>query len=398
VAGQRTPQIAVPHTLSRWSPSSVFADVARALEASGVVDQMMTWDQLVYFWPPQVWTDQTTGMKGMIGDLDSHRDVFATSAYGLSAAPKLGLTVSTDAIRRGPAELFQTMTTLAEMTEGEAIIQMGAGEYKQCKPYGWKRSRGLARLEDHLKLAGIIYDNQEPVSFEGNDWTFDHAWLGAARPPRRPQLWGLGGGPKLLDLVTSYADGFCTSTPNVWASPEGTAENVAALKDDLERKERDPEGFGFGTWVMLLVHDDPNVIDRALENPIFKWLAATAGRMNQTAWDREGIEPVMPRDWHYAMRMLPIAYSDAEVEEILGKVTREMTEKSYIFGTAAEVTAEMQRHVDAGLTWIAPCDLLPMIGDPADVPAAMQRTLDVCALLKGGDPTGSGSVAAASAQ
>jgi phthiodiolone/phenolphthiodiolone dimycocerosates ketoreductase len=381
IAAERV-RIALPHTLSRWSSSNDFAEIARVMQASGVVDQMMTWDQLVYFWPPQTWTQQTTGMKGLIGDLDSHRDVFATSAYGLSAAPKLGVAISTDAIRRGPAELFQTMTTLAEMTDEEVIIQMGAGEFKQCKPYGWKRSRGLARLEDHLKLARLLYDSEEPVSYEGNDWTFDHAWIGAARPARRPQLWGLGGGPKLLDLVTSYADGFCTSAPNVWARPEETAENVSAMKADLERKDRDPDAFGFGCWMMMLIHEDPNVIDRALENPVFKWLAATAGRMNQAAWDKEGIEPIFPRDWHYAMKMLPMRYSDAEVEEILGKVTREMAERSYIFGTVEEVSVELQRHVDAGLNWIAPCDLLPMIGSPEEVPAAIQRTFATCARLK----------------
>jgi phthiodiolone/phenolphthiodiolone dimycocerosates ketoreductase len=59
-----------------------------------------------------------------------------------------------------------------------------------------------------------------------------------------------------------------------------------------------------------------------------------------------------------------------------------MTEKSYVFGTVEEVSAEMQHHVDAGLTWIAPCDLLPMIGQPEDVPAAMQRTFDACSILK----------------
>jgi hypothetical protein len=59
-----------------------------------------------------------------------------------------------------------------------------------------------------------------------------------------------------------------------------------------------------------------------------------------------------------------------------------MTEKSYVFGTVEAVSAEMQRHVDAGFTWIAPCDLLPMIGQPEDVTAAMQRTLDACSILK----------------
>ena len=379
----RDVQVVVPNTLSRWSSSVQFAEISKALEASGVVDQMMVWDQLVYFWPPSLWTKENTPMVEVIGDLDSHRDVFATSAYGLSAAPKLGLTVSTDAIRRGPAELFQTMSTLAEMSEGDVVIQMGAGEFKQCKPYGWKRSRGLKRLEDQFKLAREIWDAAGPIDFEGNDWNFDGAWLGASRPERRPQLWGLGGGPKLLDLTTSYADGFCVSIPNVWSSPDEAAESITALKQDLERKGRDPEQFGFGAWMMLMIHDDQEVIDRALDNPLFTWLAATAGRMNQADWADEGIESIFPHDWHYAMKMLPVAYTPAEVDEVVAQVTREMAEKAYIYGTVEEVTAKMQEYIDAGLTWIAPCDLLPMVGEPEGAPAAFQRTLETCAALKG---------------
>jgi phthiodiolone/phenolphthiodiolone dimycocerosates ketoreductase len=83
------------------------------------------------------------------------------------------------------------------------------------------------------------------------------------------------------------------------------------------------------------------------------------------------------------MKMLPTRYSDSEVDDILSKVSREMTEKSYIFGTVEEVSAEMQRHIDAGLNWIAPCDLLPMIGTPEEAAEALPRTLESCAILKG---------------
>ena len=48
------------------------------------------------------------------------------------------------------------------------------------------------------------------------DWK---AWLGSARG-RRPQLWGLGGVPKLLDLATTYGDRVTASLPNRCAGPE----------------------------------------------------------------------------------------------------------------------------------------------------------------------------------
>src|SRR5260370_15377884 len=109
-------------------------------------------------------------MAGVLRDLDSYADAFAMGAYAFAAAPEAGIAVSTDAIGRGRAELNQTMWTLASMAGGDAIFQVGAGEFKQTRPFGWKRSEGLARLEDQLKLFRLFWDSDEPVEFEGNVW------------------------------------------------------------------------------------------------------------------------------------------------------------------------------------------------------------------------------------
>jgi phthiodiolone/phenolphthiodiolone dimycocerosates ketoreductase len=373
---------AIPIITDRFTPPSALAEATKAIAAAGVADELLVWDQMTNFWPRQMWDAQRLPMAAALPDIDSYADAFAMSAYALAGAPGVGVAISTDAIRRGPAELMQTMMTLQSMTERRATLMIGAGEAKQVTPFGWKRSEGLARLEDQLKTFNAFWEAREPLDLEGNHWTMKQAWLGSARG-RRPDIWALGGGPKLLDLATSYADGMAAIVPCVFATPEAFAESVASLKADLERKGRDPEAFEFGIWYMALVHEDEDVIDRALDDPFFRYMAGVFGRLDQASWREHGIEPPLPDNWHYAMKLRPVEWTDAQIDDLLARTTREMAELSFTHGTPEQVAAEVQQYVDAGATWVSVCDILPLGLDPADAQAGLGRNLEICGRLKG---------------
>jgi phthiodiolone/phenolphthiodiolone dimycocerosates ketoreductase len=375
------PITAIPLNTSLHVPPAGFAELVRAVHGSGVVDNLFMWDQMTNFWPPHLWTPENAPMAALVPDLDSYADAFAMGAYALAAAPEAGLAVSTDAIRRGPAELNQTMWTLASMAGGDAIFQIGAGEFKQTRPFGWKRSEGLARLEDQLKLFRLFWESSEPVDFEGNVWTMRRAWLGKARI-KRPQMWALGGGPKLLDLATSYADGFAAISPCVYDTPEQFAAHVATLKEDLERKGRDPEAFGFGLWFMNAIHEDPQVIDRAFDGAIMKWMASNFGRLDNARWAQLGIQSVFPDDWHYSVKLRPIDVTEEESADVLARTPRALVDASFCHGTPEEVAADVQGYVDAGCTYVSICDLMPLVLEPEDAQGAIARSIDVCGRIK----------------
>ncbi len=133
----------------------------------------------------------------------------------------------------------------------------------------------------------------------------------------------------------------------------------------------------------MLLHEDPNVVDRALDNKLTRWLTAIAGRVNQSDWEKEGIEPPMPRDWHYAMKMLPLSMGRAEVEEWAGRATREMTEKSYFYGSPAEAAAQFRPFIDAGVDFVGILDMAAFVLEPDELPAALGRSIAVSSYLKG---------------
>jgi phthiodiolone/phenolphthiodiolone dimycocerosates ketoreductase len=114
-----------------------------------------------------------------------------------------------------------------------------------------------------------------------------------------------------------------------------------------------------------------------------RWMAGVFGRVDQSAWDAEGIEPPLPRDWHYAIKLLPVRWTDSEIGELLSRTTHEMAQKSFVYGTPASVAGQVEQYVAAGATWVSVCDILPLILDPAEAQAGLRRNFDVCALLKG---------------
>src|SRR5581483_1857040 len=98
------------------------------------------------------------------------------------------------------------------------------------------------------------------------------------------RLWALGGGPKLLDIATSYADGVTSLTPGVWATPDHTHDVITGVKQQLEGKGRDPEAYDFALWGACLIHEDEELIEQACQNPTVRWLAAMVGRFTQNDW------------------------------------------------------------------------------------------------------------------
>jgi len=123
-----TLETSIPVTVDRHLPPSAFGQVAQTIAASGVVDYFQVWDQLTSWYPQALWTLENTPLAAIIPDCDSFPDMWTMAGYASALAPELGIVLSTDSIRRGPAELAQSMLTLADLTGGRTIVQIGAGK------------------------------------------------------------------------------------------------------------------------------------------------------------------------------------------------------------------------------------------------------------------------------
>ena len=378
-------EVAIALWGDRHLPVSVVAEQARALEASGVVDGILLADQLVNFIPKQLWTPQNTPAAHMLGDPDSHSDAFTLAAYLSALAPKLSLNLSTDSVRRGPAELIQAMLTLANITQGRATFHIGGGEVKQCKPFGHKRSQGLSRMEDLFRIYRALTAASGPIDHQGNHWSFDKATLGQAMP-HKPRIWGLGAGPKLIDHATTYCDGLAVTCPPVWGSAAAFGKARLEMLEQVRAKGRDPEKFSIGVWFPVLLAKDPEQLRPGLHNPLVKWMSGIFGRIDGKLWREVGLESPIPEDWKYFMHFLPHDTPQAFIDSVLSRTTEAHVRQGWLAGTPGEVAAMIQEYIDAGADWVCPMDYLPLVLDPSEAPAAFARSIELCRLIKVGAP------------
>jgi phthiodiolone/phenolphthiodiolone dimycocerosates ketoreductase len=381
--GNRKPvETAIALWGDRHLPVSIVADQAKALAASGAVDGILIADQLVNFIPRQLWTPEITPIAHLLKDPDSHSDAFALGAYLAAVAPELHISLSTDSVRRGPSEVIQFLLTLANMTQGRVCLQVGGGEVKQTKPYGYNRAQGVNRLGDLLKVYRAMLEAKgEPIDYEGKYWKFEKATLGSAMN-YRAEIWGLGGGPKLLDHVTSYADGIGTTSPPVYGTPETFAEARAQILQMVKEKGRDPSKFRIGVWFAVMLAEDERQLEAALQNRLVKWLGGLMGRVVPQDWQQVGLESPVPLDWNYFQNFLPYETSDAFVDEVVSKTTPEHIRKGWLVGTPPQVAKQIQAYVDAGADWVCPMDYLPLVLDPAEAAPAFARSIELCRLIK----------------
>lgn len=374
-------EINVPILHSRHLSSGTAIEAAQAFRDSGVIDSVTLYDMLMFFVPPHLWSPEHVPMAAGLPDIDSAPDPYLILAQIAAAVPGIGLTTTSDAVRRGPAELAQTLLTLGGLTNSKVMVQMGAGEVKQCKPFGHKRSQGIGRLEDHVQIFRKFMASGDPINHEGKFWNMDRAYIGHERRSK-PELWVLGGGPRLLAAAANYADGFCTEYPGVWNTPEQAADGISALKKQIAAAGRDPESFGFGIWWMCLVHEDPQVIADAKKNDYIKFLSATVGRFNGADWQRDGINPPLGTEWHYANNLLPANFTVAETQAIIDAATPEVTDAAWGQGTPQEIADSIRPWIDAGITWVQILDLLPLTLPAAEAAEGARRAIEIAAALK----------------
>jgi phthiodiolone/phenolphthiodiolone dimycocerosates ketoreductase len=376
----RNLETAIPFDHHRSTPVATVKPFVQGLLAADV-DYLWLFDEFSGWFPPDLWTAANTPAAPLM-DPNSTYDPFVLGGYAAAHAPTMGLRLTTDAVRAAPAELLRKMMSLANATSGKTAIAIGAGDLRQAKPFGHKRSEGLARMEDLFRLMHLLYERDEPISFEGNHWIFENASLGTSRPQNRPEFWALGGGPRLLDIAARYADGLEAAVPQAIVTPERYADTVKLMRHKVEHVGRDPEAFGFGIWLICIIHEDDSVIDRIVDNPLMKYFAAQFGRFNTDDWTAEGEQSVMAPGYHYALHWQPSGQTSDEIGRITASVPHSMARKAFATGSPAEISSMLGAYRDAGANFVGIIDLAPLVLGPAAAQNSLQRAADMLRNLK----------------
>lgn len=167
---------------------------------------------------------------------------------------RIGVLVSANTFRH-PAVVAKMVTTIDHISNGRAILGLGAGWFAREHavhgiPFGDSAGERLGWLDDAAAIARGLLDGQT-VTVHGDRYRLDQARH--APPPvqsRLPLMIGGGGERRTLRTVAAYADLW-----NVTANPEVVARKNAVLDQHCAALGRDPADITRTVTIKLVIRD-----------------------------------------------------------------------------------------------------------------------------------------------
>ncbi|SEH72273.1 phthiodiolone/phenolphthiodiolone dimycocerosates ketoreductase [Mycolicibacterium rutilum] len=302
-------------------------------------------DHMVSFWPDSIWTPEFTDLATVSPSPHRHLDGMAVAAAAAVLTRNVPLATSVvDTVRRHPSLLAQSALTIDHLSRGRFILGLGSGETENTVPYGFDFSTPVSRFEEALQVIRLLWDSDGPVDFDGRFYRLHRARLDTEPYDGRfPPIWIGGSGPRTLDIVGRYADGWWPT--GAW-SPDDYAEKLAAVRLSAEKAGRDPAAITPCFIQVCLVGRDDAALAEILDAPLVKsFLLQVSAEVLRKA----GFEHPMGSDWRGYQDIDPAVLTRERIVAFLDRVQPEMVLAMVPHGTPRQLARVIKDYVDAGL-------------------------------------------------
>jgi phthiodiolone/phenolphthiodiolone dimycocerosates ketoreductase len=319
-----------------------FSEAMLALAESIGIDSVWFSDHLLGITHPDLWKE--FGASALISDPDAWLDPFCIAAVlGRRTALSIGTSV-TDSVRRAAPDLVRTLLTLNDSCTGGFIMGIGSGEAESLLPFGYDFSRPTDRFEQTLLTMRALLDTgRMPGGGVGR------SGLALQARRNRPQIWAAGIGPRALDLVGRYADGWFSMgiQPSQYPEKRDRVRRAAAAAGR-------PAPISAISPIILLCDSREHGAQTLAQQPLIKLILLFEPA---TLWRRHGLEhPSGPNCRGYP-DTIPHAIAPEHLREIAQRIPLAMFEEAVMLGNARDVAARLQPYADAGLDHVVLADL-----------------------------------------
>lgn len=166
---------------------------------------------------------------------------------------------------RHPSIAARMAVQVDDLSNGRFIYGVGAGwQEREHEMFGipfYDFPTRYAMLEDTLEVTKRLFENDEPVSYEGEHFSLHEALL-LPRPPRKTPLLVGGNGPKrTLPLVARFADEWNA----VFAPLDLYKERTERLNNLLDEQGRAPGDVKRSLMTQVIFARDDADLQRMLE-------------------------------------------------------------------------------------------------------------------------------------
>ena len=211
-------------------------------------------------------------VEQLIGSTPTPEPVtFLTYLAAITERIRLGSAVVI-ATTRNPTLLAKQLSTVDVLSRGRLIVGTALGGRPWTYPlFGGPSERRVRHFTESIGVMKALW-TQERAVFNGELWQLDGVPM-SPKPVQKPHppLWFGGRHPSGLRRTARMADGF------MGAGSTSTAqfrEHVLIVREELDRRGRDPGEFPISKRVYIAVDDDA---DRA-EQRLTDWFGAWYGR------------------------------------------------------------------------------------------------------------------------
>ena len=302
-------------------------------------------DHMVSFWPDSIWTPEFTDLATVSPSPHRHLDGMAVAAATAVLTKNVPVATSVvDTVRRHPSLLAQSAITIDHLARGRFILGLGSGESENTVPYGFDFSKSVSRFEEALKVIRLLWENHGSVDFDGQFYKLHRARLDTEPYNGRfPRIWIAASGPRTLDIVGRYADGWWPT--GAW-TPEDYAEKLTAVRASAERAGRDPLAITPCFIQVCIMGRDDAALAEILKSPLVKaFLLQVSAEMLRNL----GYEHPMGETWRGYQDIDPATLTRERIVDFLDRVHPEVILAVVPHGTPKQVAQIIKSYVDAGL-------------------------------------------------
>jgi F420-dependent oxidoreductase-like protein len=228
-----------------------------AERAKLVEDAGFTWFTLMdHFW--------------QLAGIGHHDEPFVECYSGLSALARETDSMDLSALvtcvhYRNPAMLAKTVASVDTLSEGRAMLSIGAGWYTaeyDATGIEYPDDAGRIRqMRDAIELCEAAWTEPSPVEYEGEYYDLDGLYLDP-KPEEIPVMIGGGGEQLTLRVTAEYADAW--NIPG--SDPETYAHKLDVLEDHCADFGRDYDDIEKTVTLSTLIRDSTDTAHEAYED------------------------------------------------------------------------------------------------------------------------------------
>ena len=254
---------------------------------------------------------------------------------------KLGSCV-TDPHRKHPAVLAQTVTTLDHLSDGRAILGIGAGEAMNLDPYGIKWGKPVSKMYEAVKAVKECWA-QPVVNFEGKFFHIKNA-LVDPKPVQKPHppIWIAGNSPITMKMTAEIADGWIPMAPPL--NPDTYRENLGKILGWAKEYGRDADSIEPALFTYVVVAEDYDTAREIIELPA-RMTIATLSKAAQHL----KLKASIPEEFQLHRFISNQENVARLLEHAMDAVPPEAIDEFFVYGSPDDCIERIERYLKAGV-------------------------------------------------